>query len=64
VFSTRESLRARKAALLAEGRELILSGGFGEMGEFCYFEIPEIASPVELMYLRFEMLPPPEKVIE
>ena len=42
VFATREALEERKAALLAEGREMILRGGFGEMGEFCYFEIPDL----------------------
>jgi len=63
-FATRDALLERKAALLAEGRELLLSGDFGEMGEFCYFEIPDVGSPIELLYIRFEMMPPPEVVIE
>jgi len=63
-FATREALQERKAALLAEGREMVVGGGFGELGEFCYFDIPEVGSPIELLYIRFDMMPPPELVIE
>jgi hypothetical protein len=33
----------------------------GELGEFCYYEIPEIGSLIELLY--FTELPPPENAI-
>jgi methylmalonyl-CoA/ethylmalonyl-CoA epimerase len=60
-YSTREAMRAAKAALLGEGRELVQSADMGELGEFCYFQMPEMGSLLELLYVS--ELPPPERAI-
>jgi methylmalonyl-CoA/ethylmalonyl-CoA epimerase len=60
-YETREALHAAKAELLRQGREVVQSAEMGELGEFCYFEMPEIGSLLELLYLT--ELPPPEKTI-
>jgi hypothetical protein len=48
-------MQAAKTELLGQGRELIQGGLVGVHGEFCYFEIEETGSILELLYLD----PPP-----
>ena len=55
------AMRAARAELAAQGRPMIQSGSLGDLGEFCYFEIAETGSALELLYLKD--LPPPEKTI-
>jgi catechol 2,3-dioxygenase-like lactoylglutathione lyase family enzyme len=62
-YSSIEDVRAAKAALIQQGRELIQEGSAGEVFDFGYFMFPEIGSPVELLFLDVAQLPPPEKVI-
>ncbi|HEX7625616.1 MAG TPA: VOC family protein [Gaiellaceae bacterium] len=59
-YSSAEALQAAKAELLGQGRDLIQGGRVGERGEFCYFEIAELGSILELLYLE---PPPPETII-
>ena len=54
-YSSAEAMRAAKAQLLDQGRELVQGGLVGENGEFCYFEFAETGSILELLYLD----PPP-----
>jgi catechol 2,3-dioxygenase-like lactoylglutathione lyase family enzyme len=60
-YATREALHAAKAELTRQGRELVQSADMGELGEFCYFQIPEIGSLLELLYVT--ELPPPETTV-
>jgi hypothetical protein len=60
-YATREAMRAGKAELARQGRTVVQSADMGELGEFCYFEIPELGSLVELLFLN--PLPPPETTI-
>lgn len=62
IYPSLESMRAAKAELEAQGRVLIQTGGLGELGEFHYFEVPELGSVLEVLFLT--ELPPPEMVIE
>ena len=62
-YSSLEDLRAAKAALIQQGRELIQEGSAGDVFDFGYFMFPEIGSPVELLFLDVAKLPPPERVI-
>src|SRR3954454_17233660 len=50
-YPTHEELLETKAELTRQGRELVQSGGFGDAGEFCYFEIAELGSLLELLWL-------------
>lgn len=61
IFETRGEMRAAKADLVSQGREMIQDASLGEAGEFCYFEMPETGSVLELLYLVG--LPPPERAI-
>ena len=54
-YSSPEALQAAKAELVGQGRELVQSGLVGERSEFCYFELAETGSILELLYLE----PPP-----
>jgi methylmalonyl-CoA/ethylmalonyl-CoA epimerase len=56
-YPTHEELLETKAELTRQGRELVQSGGFGDAGEFCYFEIAELGSLLELLWLA-EFAPP------
>jgi hypothetical protein len=56
-YSTREA----KAELVRQGREIVQSGDMDDLGEFCYFEMPEIGALLELLCVT--ELPPPEKTI-
>ena len=60
-YESRDELRVARAELERQGRELVQSGDLGEGGEFCYFEIPETGSILELLYTT--ELPPPEATI-
>jgi methylmalonyl-CoA/ethylmalonyl-CoA epimerase len=60
-YATREQMRAAKAELSRQGRELVQSADMGDLGEFCYFQMPEMGSLLELLYVT--ELPPPESTI-
>lgn len=60
-YPSRESARQARDELKAQGRELIQTGDLGELGEFCYFHMPETDSVLELLYLS--ALPLPEETI-
>ena len=60
-YPTRHAMREAKAELARQGREMVQSAEMGELGEFCYFDIPEMGSLLELLYVT--ELPPPEKTI-
>lgn len=60
-YPTREAMQEAKAELARQGREMVQSADMGELGEFCYFDIPEMGSLLELLYVT--ELPPPEKTI-
>jgi hypothetical protein len=61
-FGTHEELQQAKAELETQGREMIQHGGLGELGEFCYFDMPETGGALELLFLS-GALPPPEQTI-
>ena len=60
-YPSRESQRQARDQLLAQGRTMIQTADLGELGEFCYFHMPETDSVLELLYLS--ELPLPEKTI-
>jgi hypothetical protein len=60
-YETREALHAAKAELTRQGREMVQSADMGELGEFCYFELPELGSLLELLFVT--ELPPPETTV-
>lgn len=62
-YASLADLRAAKAELLRQGRELIQEASRGDAFEFAYFDFPEIGSAVEVLYLDPAQLPPPEVVI-
>jgi hypothetical protein len=63
VYPTLEAVRAAKAELLRQGREMIQEASTGTFFDLGYFTFPEIGSTVELLYLDTAQLPPPEVVI-
>jgi methylmalonyl-CoA/ethylmalonyl-CoA epimerase len=58
---SREAMQEAKAEFERQGRTMVQSAEMGDLGEFCYYEIPEIGSLIELLY--FTELPAPEKAI-
>jgi catechol 2,3-dioxygenase-like lactoylglutathione lyase family enzyme len=56
-------VRAAKAELRRQGREVIQEGWAGDVFDFAYVAFPEIGSMVELLYLDPSKLPAPEAVI-
>jgi hypothetical protein len=60
-YASREALQTAKDELTRQGREMVQSADMGELGEFCYFEMPELGSLLELLYVT--ELPPPETTI-
>lgn len=62
-YSSLEAVRAAKAELVRQGRELVQEGSGGDVFDFGYFHFPEIGSLVEVLYLDPTRLPPPEGTI-
>jgi hypothetical protein len=60
-YATREALHVAKTELVRQGRELVQSADMGELGEFCFFEMEELGSVLELLFVT--ELPPPEMAI-
>jgi catechol 2,3-dioxygenase-like lactoylglutathione lyase family enzyme len=63
VYASLAEVRAAKAELVRQGRELIQEASGGDAFEFAYFQFPEIGSAVEVLYLDPAQLPPPDGVI-
>lgn len=63
VYPSLEAVRAAKAMLLEQGREMLQEGSGGEVFDFAYFDFPEIGSVVEVLFLDAAQLPPPEAII-
>jgi catechol 2,3-dioxygenase-like lactoylglutathione lyase family enzyme len=63
VYPTLDAVRAAKAELLRQGREMIQEASAGDVFDFGFFIFPEIGSTVELLYLDAAQLPAPELVI-
>ena len=63
MYPTLDSVREAKAEVRRQGREIIQEGSAGDVFDFGYVAVPEIASLVELLYLDISKLPPPEVVI-
>lgn len=60
-YPSRTVMAEAKAELLRQGRTMVQSADMGDLGEFCYFDIPEIGALIELLYVT--ELPPPETTI-
>jgi hypothetical protein len=60
-YPTREAMQEAKAELVRQRREIVQSADMGELGELCYFDLPELGALLELLYVT--ELPPPEKTI-
>lgn len=60
-YPSRDSMRQARDDLAGQGRDMIQSADLGDLGEFCYFHLPEIDSILEVLYLS--ELPPPESTI-
>jgi hypothetical protein len=58
-YPTREAMREARAELVRQEREMVQSADLGELGEFCYFDIPEMGALLELLYVT--ELPPPRR---
>ena len=63
IYDSIDAVRAAKAELQRQGREIIQEGRGGDAFEFAYFNFPEIGSIVEVLYLDATQLPAPEAVI-
>jgi catechol 2,3-dioxygenase-like lactoylglutathione lyase family enzyme len=63
VYPSLEAVRAAKAELVAQGREVVMEMSAGDVFELGYVAVPEIGSLVELLYLDAAQMPPPEMVI-
>jgi methylmalonyl-CoA/ethylmalonyl-CoA epimerase len=63
LYPSLEAVRAAKAELQRQGRELVQEGSAGDVFEFGYFHFEEIGSLVEVLFLDPAKLPAPEAVI-
>ena len=63
IYSSMDAVRAAKAELQAQKRELVQEATGGDVFYFGYFRFPEIGSLVEVLYLDPTRLPAPEAVI-
>jgi methylmalonyl-CoA/ethylmalonyl-CoA epimerase len=61
IYPSRESMHLARDELASQGREMIQHGDLGDLGEFCYFPMPEQNSVLEV--LNLSELPPPEAII-
>jgi hypothetical protein len=61
IYPSRNAMRQARDELAGQGREMTQSGDLGDLGEFCYFHIPETDTTLEVLYLS--ELPPPEGMI-
>ncbi len=61
-YPSLDEMHVAKKELLKQGRELVQSASLGDLGEFCYFTLPEIGACLELLYLT--ALPRPDRTIE
>ena len=61
-YPSLKEMRDAREALEKQGRELLQSASLGDLGEFCYFDLPEMGSCLELLYLT--ALPRPDLTIE
>ena len=64
VYASMDAVRAAKAELQRQKRELVQEASSGDVFDFSYFRFPEIGSLVEVLYLDAAKLPPPEAVIQ
>jgi catechol 2,3-dioxygenase-like lactoylglutathione lyase family enzyme len=62
-YASVEAVRAAKAELRRQGREVLQEGWSGDVLDFAYVAFPELGSVVEVLYLDTAQLPPPEAVI-
>ena len=60
-YATMDEMRAAKAQLQEQGRELVQGGTVGDAVEFAYFMIPEVGSVIELLHIG--EMPDPEATI-
>ena len=60
-YASFAALYQARDELLKQGRKSIQSASLGNAGEFYYFDIPEIGSALELLYLK-ELLPPEQTI--
>ena len=63
IYSSMEDVRAAKADLARQKRELVQEASGGDVFYFGYFRFPEIGSIVEVLFLDPTKLPAPEAVI-
>lgn len=59
-YPTHEAMKNAKLELQSQGYAMLQSGDLGQMGEFCYFDVPE-TGPLELLFLSG--LPEPDETI-
>ena len=62
-YPTIEAVRAAKAELVRQGREVIQEASAGDAFEFAYIMFPEIGSVIEVLYLDGDQMPSPDMVI-
>lgn len=63
-YPTLAAVRAAQAALRLQGREPLQEARSGDAFEFAYFDLPELGSLVELLFLDPTRLPPADTVVE